>query len=95
MIACSALKDAYRDRLRRGVGAVDEVRIVYLKGDATTIAPRLASRSSHFMPASLLQSQFAALEEPRDAIIIDIRQPAEDQARQAATALRSTSDSTA
>ena len=94
-IACSALKEAYRDRLRRGVGAVDEIRIVYLEGDAATIAPRLASRSGHYMPASLLDSQFAALEEPRDAIVVDIRQPPEDQARQAAAALRSTSDSAA
>jgi gluconokinase len=94
VIACSALKDAYRDRLRRGVGAVVEVRIVYLKGDAATIAPRLASRSGHYMPASLLHSQLTALEEPRDAIVVDIRQPTEDQVRQAAAALRSTSDST-
>lgn len=95
VIACSALKQAYRDRLRRGVGTVDEVRIVYLKGDTATIASRLASRSGHYMPASLLESQFAALEEPGDAIVVDIRQPAEDQARQAAAALRSTSDSAA
>jgi carbohydrate kinase (thermoresistant glucokinase family) len=80
--------------LRRGVGAVVEVRIVYLKGDAATIAPRLASRSGHYMPASLLHSQLTALEEPRDAIVVDIRQPTEDQVRQAAAALRSTSDST-
>ena len=95
VIACSALKEAYRDRLRRGVGAVDEIRIVYLEGDAATIASRLASRSGHYMPASLLDSQFAALEEPRDAIVVDIRQPPEDQARHAAAALRSTSDSAA
>jgi len=95
VIACSALKQAYRDRLRRGGSADDEVRIVYLKGDAATIAPRLASRSDHFMPASLLESQFAALEEPRDAIAVDIRQPTAEQVRQAAAALRSTSDSAA
>ncbi|MEO8564923.1 MAG: gluconokinase [Betaproteobacteria bacterium] len=95
VIACSALKEAYRDRLRRGGGAVDEVRIVYLKGDTATIASRLASRSGHYMPASLLESQFDALEEPRDAIVVDIRQPTEDQARQAAATLRSTSDSAA
>jgi gluconokinase len=95
VIACSALKEAYRDRLRRGVGAAGEVRIVYLRGDAATIASRLASRSGHYMPASLLDSQLAALEEPGDAIVVDIRQPTEDQARQAAAALRSTSDSAA
>jgi gluconokinase len=92
VIACSALKQAYRDRLRRGGGASDEVRIVYLKGDAATIAPRIASRSGHYMPASLLASQFAALEEPTGAIVVDIRQTTEDQVRQAAAALRSTHD---
>lgn len=95
VIACSALKEAYRESLRRGGGAVDEVRIVYLKGDAATIAPRLASRSGHYMPASLLESQFAALEEPRDAIVVDIRQTTDEQARQIAAALKSTSDSAA
>ena len=95
VIACSALKEAYRDRLRRGVGAVDEVRIVFLKGDAATIGARLASRRGHYMPASLLESQFAALEEPGNAIVVDIRQPTQDQAREAAAALRSTSDSAA
>src|SRR4029079_14812549 len=44
VIACSALKEAYRDRLCHGMDAVDEVRIVYLKGDTATIRPRLSSR---------------------------------------------------
>lgn len=95
VIACSALKEAYRERLRRGGRAVDEVRIVYLKGEAATIAPRLASRSGHFMPAALLASQFAALEEPGDAIVVDIRQTADEQAKQIVAALQSTSDSAA
>jgi gluconate kinase len=47
------------------------------------------------MPASLLESQFAALEEPEDAIVVDIRQTTEEQARQIAAALQSTSDSAA
>ena len=95
VIACSALKEAYRERLRRGGDAVDEVRIVYLKGDAATIAGRLASRSGHYMPASLLASQFTALEEPENAIVIDIRRTTEEQVRQIAAALQSTSDSAA
>ncbi len=94
VIACSALKETYRERLRRG-GAIGEVRIVYLKGDAATIAPRVASRSGHYMPASLLASQFEALEEPDDAIVVDIRQTADAQARQIALALQATSDSAA
>ena len=50
-----------------------DVRFVYLKGDRATIAPRLAARAGHYMPATLLASQFATLEEPADAIVIDIR----------------------
>ena len=95
VLACSALKEAYRERLRRGVSAPGEIRLVYLKGDAATIAPRLGSRSGHYMPASLLASQFAALEEPEDAIVVDIRQRADEQARQIAAALRATSGSAA
>ncbi len=68
VIACSALKQAYRDRLANG----GSVRFVYLKGDAETIAPRLAGRKGHFMPPSLLASQFATLEEPDDAIVVDV-----------------------
>src|SRR5215813_12008971 len=61
-IACSALKRAYRDIL---VGERADVRIVYLKGGRDLIARRLAARDGHFMPPSLLDSQFAALEEPQ------------------------------
>jgi gluconokinase len=61
VVACSALKRAYRDIL---VGARRDVRIVFLKGEADLIARRIAARDDHFMPASLLDSQFAALEEP-------------------------------
>lgn len=95
VIACSALREAYRESLRRGGGAHDEVRIVYLKGEAEAIASRLASRSGHFMPAALLASQFAALEEPGDAIVVDIRQPADEQVKQIVAALQSTSASAA
>jgi gluconokinase len=61
-IACSALKRAYRDIL---AGDRPDVRIVYLKGTQDLIAHRLAARDGHFMPPSLLASQFAALEEPQ------------------------------
>jgi carbohydrate kinase (thermoresistant glucokinase family) len=63
VIACSALKRAYRDIL---VGDRRDVRIVYLKGERELIARRSALRHGHFMPASLLDSQFAALQEPRE-----------------------------
>ena len=69
VLACSALKQAYRDRLARA----GDVRFVFLRGDRATIAARLAARRHEFMPASLLESQFAALEEPADALAVDIR----------------------
>jgi gluconokinase len=61
VIACSALKRRYRDVL---IGDRGDVRLVYLKGDETLIARRIATRHEHFMPRSLLHSQFEALEEP-------------------------------
>lgn len=67
IIACSALRRAYRDRLR-----IDSaVRFVYLKGDYPLLYQRLSRRTGHFLKAPLLDSQFAALEEPNDAITVD------------------------
>jgi carbohydrate kinase (thermoresistant glucokinase family) len=61
IITCSSLKRSYRDVInRRGSG----VEFVYLAGTRQLIADRLAARQGHFMPSSLLDSQFAALEEP-------------------------------
>lgn len=68
-LACSALKEAYRNRLIAGLAGA---RIVYLKGSFELIHSRMLQRKNHFMPASLLQSQFADLEEPRNAIVLDI-----------------------
>jgi len=62
VIACSALKRAYRDVL---VGARPDVRLVYLEGAHDLIARRIATRHGHFMPPALLDSQYAALEEPQ------------------------------
>ena len=61
VVACSALKRSYRDIL---IGDRGDVRLVYLKGDEALIARRIAIRHEHFMPRSLLHSQFEALEEP-------------------------------
>ncbi len=75
VITCSALKRAYRDQI---VGGRANVRLVFLKGDPGLIAERLAHRRGHFMPASLLGSQFADLQAPADsehAITVDISQP--------------------
>jgi gluconokinase/shikimate kinase len=72
LITCSALKRSYRDIInRRGHG----IRFVYLAGSKETIAARLAARHGHFMPSTLLDSQFEALQEPaadEPAIRIDI-----------------------
>ena len=85
VLACSALKQAYRDRLARAV----ELRFVHLRGDAATIARRLAARHHRYMPATLLASQFATLEPPLDAIDIDIRPSVAAQVRQIVDALAS------
>lgn len=62
VVTCSALKRVYRDIVTNKQSA--DVRLVYLEGDFDLIAARLAARKGHFMPPALLQSQFAALEEP-------------------------------
>ncbi|MBL8836898.1 MAG: gluconokinase, partial [Alphaproteobacteria bacterium] len=69
VLACSALKQRYRDILADGS---PEVRFLYLRGTEEVIGARLARRRNHFMPPSLLKSQFATLEEPRDAIVADV-----------------------
>jgi carbohydrate kinase (thermoresistant glucokinase family) len=78
IIACSALKRRYRDVL---IGDRADVRLVYLKGDEALIARRVATRHEHFMPRSLLHSQFEALEEPgpdENPVIVSIEpQPRE------------------
>ena len=76
IITCSALKRSYR---RTIIGDRPEARLVYLRGGHDIIAERLAGRSGHFMPASLLQSQIDALEEPsadEDPLTVDVGPPA-------------------
>jgi gluconokinase len=74
ILACSALKESYRDVLR---DEVSPPTFVYLDVDLETILDRLQHRSAHFFPKELMESQFAALEKPKDAIIIDARKPLE------------------
>lgn len=62
VVTCSALKRVYRSRI---IGERTNVRLVYLKGSKQLIADRMSRRKNHFMPTSLLDSQFATLEEPR------------------------------
>jgi carbohydrate kinase (thermoresistant glucokinase family) len=63
IVTCSALKRVYRAALTNGHG---DVGFVYLRGEKALIAQRLAARIDHFMPPALLDSQFAALQEPED-----------------------------
>ncbi len=85
VLACSALKEAYRQRLQKGL---DDCRVVHLSGDIALIRERLGARKHRYMPASLLDSQFATLEPPRGAIDIDIAQPPERCVEAIAGALR-------
>jgi 6-phosphogluconate dehydrogenase len=69
VIACSALKQKYRDVLRVDP---ERVKFIFLKGDFETIRARMKDRKGHFMKASMLHSQFDTLEEPANALIVDI-----------------------
>ena len=78
IVTCSALKRSYRDIL---IGAREDVRLVYLKGDEDLIGERLSHRHGHFMPPKLLHSQFETLEEPEadeHAIVVSIRPSPEE-----------------
>ncbi len=74
IIGCSALRRAYRDRIRAGAGG--PVQFVHLTGSRAVIAARMAARKGHYMPPTLLDSQFAALEPPGpdEAIRMDVDQ---------------------
>jgi gluconokinase len=74
VLACSALKRSYRQQLWTG----PEVKFVYLRGSYELIAERLRGRTGHFADEHILAGQFADLEEPSDAVIVDIT-PAPDQ----------------
>ena len=84
VLACSALKETYRKGLR---DEVSPPTFVYLDVDPETIRDRLQHRTAHFFPKQLMESQFAALEKPKDAIIIDARRPLADVVDQVIRAL--------
>jgi gluconokinase len=73
VLACSALKESYRRALAQGL----ECRFVHLRGPIELIRSRMEFRRHRYMPASLLESQFAALEPPSGAIDVDIAQSPE------------------
>lgn len=85
VLACSALKKAYRDMLSSGLSA--KPHVVYLDGSASLLAERLANRDGHFFPPHLLASQFEALEPPVDAIYVDLRKSVEEVVADAVRAL--------
>ena len=78
VLGCSALKEAYRERLS---GALRDFHVVYLRGEFDLIEERVKTRTHRYMPASLLRSQFDALEPPRRAIEIDISMPVGESVR--------------
>ena len=69
VLACSALKQKYRQTMTNNY---PEVTFIYLQGSYDCIEQRITARKGHFMGADLLQSQFQALEEPKDALIVDV-----------------------
>jgi len=75
VLACSALKESYRQQLKNGN---DGVRIVYLKGSYDLIWSRMEKRTDHYMQPHMLKSQFDALEEPTNALTIDISMSLDD-----------------
>src|SRR5258708_14818047 len=88
VVTCSALKRSYRDII---IGNRPEVALVYPKGSKELIAKRMAARHGHFMPTSLLDSQFAILEEPspdENAIVVDIARTPDEIVEELARRLR-------
>ena len=75
MLACSALKESYRQELLKGHR---DVLLVYLKGDYDLIWSRLAARPDHYMKPEMLQSQFDALEEPAGVLTVDVTKSVEE-----------------
>src|SRR6266404_5188422 len=78
VLACSALKRVYRDRLMVG----ESVRVVYLKADRELLRERLLLRRGHYMKEGMLESQIETLEEPANAIVLDARSSVEDIVRE-------------
>ena len=84
VLACSALKRSYREAIGARLAQVDWI---FLDGSFDVIAERLRSRANHYMPESLLRSQFEALERPENAIYISIELSAAEQVEAALSAL--------
>jgi gluconokinase len=85
VLGCSALKESYRKILEEDLSQID---FVFLDVDQLTLTERLGKRKDHFFPKELLESQFAALERPSDAIVVDARLPFQDVVEQIVNALK-------
>ena len=88
IVTCSLLKRSYRQLV---IGERPHVRLLYLRGALPVIAQRMAARKGHFMPASLLQSQFDTLEEPdasEHALVVDVHGAVADTVADAMRALQ-------
>jgi len=74
VLACSALREVYRKRLKQGL----DVKLVYLRGSRELIGQRLRQRTDHFAGESILDDQFAVLQEPQDAFVVEITEKPEE-----------------
>ena len=83
VVGCSALRQSYRAALAEGIA----ITWVYLKGSEALIRSRLRHRDGHYMKADMLASQFEALEEPSNAIVLDISNPPRELVQEVLTAL--------
>jgi len=79
VLACSALKQRYRDTLGQGV----DLHVVYLRGSYEQMRQHILGRHGHFAGESILAGQFADLEEPQDAVALSVSEPPEELAEQA------------
>ena len=75
VLACSALKESYREQLLRGK---DGVEVIYLKGSYDLLLERMSARQGHFMKPEMLKSQFDTLQEPQNALILDVSMPLDE-----------------
>ncbi|NJC95521.1 MAG: gluconate kinase [Anaerolineales bacterium] len=75
VLACSALKENYRSQLLDGLQGIE---VVFLKGSFELIRSRMSEREDHYMKSGMLRSQFDTLEEPRDALVLDISKPVDE-----------------
>lgn len=84
VLGCSALKESYRQIMQEGLSRID---FVFLDVDQVTLTERLGTRQAHFFPKGLLESQFAALERPQNALIVNANRSIEEVIEQIVAAL--------